>query len=120
MIKATVTEKLWNKDSDNELMIKIKRIELLEDFLQKFAKNISLKINYKDISNKLVNELEQIFKQSKGTTPVMIDIIDPLEEISISLKCKKYKTDIDKLLSNIDSSEIKDLIYDYNISKKEF
>ena len=50
----------------------------------------------------------------------MIDIIDPLEEISISLKCKKYKTDIDKLLSNIDSSEIKDLIYDYNISKKEF
>jgi len=90
-VKARVQER-YNQPGSLEL--KVQKIELLDEIKQKAFSNIKLKIDVNNLTDELISNLENLFRQYEGKSNVEFFVEDPNENISIKLHSKGYKVAI--------------------------
>lgn len=90
-VKARVQER-YNQPGSLEL--KVQKIELLDEIKQKAFSNLKLKIDVNNLTDELISNLENLFRQFEGKSNVEFFVEDPNENISIKLHSKGYKVAI--------------------------
>ena len=78
-LRAIADRPRWKDDGDYEL--KITKIELLSDVLEKYTKRIDLNIKLHDISSQLVDDLKVKVDDNLGNTPLNFQILGENNEI---------------------------------------
>jgi DNA polymerase-3 subunit alpha len=78
-LRAIADRPRWKDDGDYEL--KITKIELLSDVLEKYTKRIDLNIKLHDISSQLVDDLKLKVDENLGNTPLNFQILGENNEI---------------------------------------
>lgn len=90
-VKARVQER-YNQPGSLEL--KVQKIELLDEIKQKAFSNLKVKIDVNKLTDDLITNLENLFRQYNGKSNVEFFVEDPVENISIKLHSKGYKVAI--------------------------
>ncbi|HRD39084.1 MAG TPA: OB-fold nucleic acid binding domain-containing protein, partial [Bacteroidia bacterium] len=90
-VKARVQER-YNQPGSLEL--KVQKIELLDEIKQKAFSHLKLKIDVNNLTDELISNLENLFRQFEGKSNVEFYVEDPNENISIKLHSKGYKVAI--------------------------
>lgn len=90
-IRAKVQER-YNQPGSLEL--KLQKIELLADVKESAFNNIKVKIDLSNLTDELVTNLENLFKQYNGKSHVEFFVEDQSENISVKLHSKGYKVAI--------------------------
>lgn len=90
-VKARVQERF---NQPGALELKVQKIELLDEIKQKAFSNLKLKIDVNQLTDELITNLENLFKQYNGKSNVEFFVEDPMENISIKLHSKGYKVAI--------------------------
>jgi len=99
-VKARVQER-YNQPGSLEL--KVQKIELLDDVKQKAFSNLKVKIDLNKLTDELITNLENLFRQFEGKSNVEFYVEDPTENISVKLHSKGYKVAINSdLLFELD------------------
>ncbi len=91
------------RHSQDQWEFKIRTIELLSDLRDKMAKSLTLKVSLYDLSDKLVDELEQICKSNPGNMPLGINIYDTADannKTILESTSGKYKIRLDNEVVN--------------------
>ncbi len=106
-VKAKVQDR-YNQPGSLEL--KIQKIELLENVKENIFSNIKLKIDIHQVSNELIQQLEQIFVSNSGKCALEFIIEDKKENMNVKLYSKKTKVTVnDDLLfqlNNLNNIEV--------------
>ncbi len=91
-VKGRIQNRAWgNKE---ELEFKISSIELLSELREKAAKSITLRVDLRDVDERLINELGAIIKGSKGNCRVKLNVIDEQEEIALDMPVASNKIEL--------------------------
>ena len=95
-VRGKVQER-WNQSEMVEF--KITNVQLLSDMREKMLKSITLNVPITEISDKFINELENIVKentkQKQGTCTLKIQIMDSEEGIQVSMPSRKVRINPD-------------------------
>ncbi|MDD5572002.1 MAG: OB-fold nucleic acid binding domain-containing protein, partial [Bacteroidales bacterium] len=92
MIKGKVQQKQFN--NSQELEFKITGIHLLSEVREKLVKKIQVKITLSALSEKIINEMQQLAEANKGKTLLKFCVFDPVEKISVELFSRKYRINV--------------------------
>ncbi len=110
-IKGKAMPRKWSKDP-NELEFKITSIELLSELREKQVKQLTVNVHNRDVSNELIEKIEQLLLQHQGKCTFRINVKDD-EEGVISLSSRTKQVDVsDELLENI--KQIREVSYKLN------
>ncbi len=123
LIKATVQERGWGKTEEEkqELVLQIKKIELLEDILTNYVTGVGLTIRDTAITEGFVKDLVHLCRDSKGKTKLSMHIVDSQDsDIALGMKCNKHKIDASAFFDNLSSSPLSRSIVSYKLSKRSF
>jgi DNA polymerase-3 subunit alpha len=75
----------------NQLEFSIHSIELLDQFRDKRAKNLHLKLTVSTLTNPLINELNSLFLANEGSCNVQFTVYDPVEKLDVLMNAKNIK-----------------------------
>ena len=101
-IQALADKPKWREDYE----LKITRIELLSDILERYTKRIDLNIKLHDISSQIVDDLKAKIEGNLGKTPVNFQIIGEHNEV-LHLTLPRLKVNAKGFINAIqDSSDI--------------
>lgn len=89
-----ITGKYQPRFNGNEYEFKISKIDLLSDIRGKLTKHLTLTIQAADVSDALVDDLEQILTASPGKYKVRVKLQDREEGISIGLSATAKTVDL--------------------------
>jgi DNA polymerase-3 subunit alpha len=73
------------------LELKIKNIDLLNELGVKKTKGLQLKVNLTSLNKELIKEMEAVFKEYSGNTPVYLNLRDDDNNISLELLSRKFR-----------------------------
>jgi DNA polymerase III subunit alpha len=90
-VKARIQER-YNQPGSLEL--KVQKIELLNEVKEKAFSNLKVKIDVNKLTDDLISDLENLFKQYNGKSSVEFYVEDPAENMSVKLYSKAYKVSI--------------------------
>ncbi len=118
LIKATVKKRGWgDEDSKDILEFKVLQIELLDELLDKYCKSIKLALPIESLKPEFVERIIKAAKKSKGETALSFFVIDPKDDVEITLKARKHKVSINKFLEEIKDLIDSNIIFSYEIEK---
>lgn len=86
-VKGQVIEKRWG---DRNAEFKIKDIQILSDVRDKLSKEINLKLNPADISDELIERIENIASTHPGQCSLKLNILEASENLQVELLSRKY------------------------------
>jgi len=69
---------------------KISKIELLSEIRDKMAKNISIKVKSEHLTDRVTDDMVNVFKKFPGKLPVNFLITNDMEEIALNVFSRKY------------------------------
>ncbi len=75
----------------NQLEFSIHSIELLDQFRDKRAKNLHLKLTVSTLNNTLINDLNTLFLANEGTCNIQFTVYDPVDKLDILMNAKNIK-----------------------------
>ncbi|MBL0047943.1 MAG: DNA polymerase III subunit alpha [Bacteroidetes bacterium] len=75
----------------DQFEFKINQIQLLSDVRDKKIKSVTLQVSLSDLSDGLVNEVNEIIHKNPGNVNLKFNISEPTEKISIEMLSKKFK-----------------------------
>jgi DNA polymerase-3 subunit alpha len=87
-IEGTVVRSNWGQQN---LEVKIRNIDLLNEIGVKRSKGIQLKVNARDITPDLIGKIEDVCHEFTGTTPLYLKVKDDQENISLELMSRKFR-----------------------------
>jgi DNA polymerase-3 subunit alpha len=87
-VEGNVLRKSWG---DMGLELKIKNIDLLNELGVKKTKGLQLKVNLTSLNKELIKEMEAVFKEYSGNTPVYLNLRDDDNNISLELLSRKFR-----------------------------
>lgn len=90
-VKGRVQERY---NQPGSLEFKVQKIELLDEIKQKAFSNLKVKIELSQLTDELITNLENLFKQYNGKSNVEFFVEDPTENMSIKLHSKGFKVAI--------------------------
>lgn len=90
-VKGRVQERY---NQPGSLEFKVQKIELLDEVKQKAFSNLKVRIDLNNLTEELINNLENLFKQYNGKSNVEFFVEDPNENMSVKLHSKGYKVSI--------------------------
>ncbi len=70
---------------DREWELNIYQAEKMEDVKETYFNGLELRLNLKDLTPSILEDLEEIFKKFNGTSPVNINLYDQLKKYSIDM-----------------------------------
>jgi DNA polymerase-3 subunit alpha len=80
----------------NNLEFSIHSMELLDQFREKRAKNLHLKVTVSALNNSLIQDLNELFLANEGKCAVNFTVFDPVEKLDIQLNSKNLKIEPNK------------------------
>lgn len=75
----------------NQLEFAVHSIELLDQFRDKRAKNLHLKLTVSALNNSLISDLNTLFLANEGTCNVQFTVYDPVDKLDIQMNAKNLK-----------------------------
>jgi DNA polymerase-3 subunit alpha len=90
-VKGKVQERY---NQPGSLEFKVQKIELLDEIKQKAFSNLKVKIELSKLTDELITNLENLFKQYNGKSNVEFFVEDPSENMSVKLHSKGFKVAI--------------------------
>ena len=87
-----VKKRFYNDD----LEFKISSIHLLSEIVDKEVRDVILRVDVNDISEKLVEEVVQIVSKHKGKHSLVFILADHLNKYEVDLLSRKMKVDLSK------------------------
>jgi DNA polymerase III subunit alpha len=87
-VEAIAFKSTWGAQ---QLEVKIKQIDLLNELGIKKSKGIQLSVNSEDLDEAIISNLEAICEEYKGNTPLYIRLLDIEDNISLELFSRKYR-----------------------------
>ena len=90
-IKSKVQARKFNAD---EMELKVNNIELLSDLREKLVKSVTLKLDIKNLTETYLEGLTQLVDKYPGTCRLKINVVDPLDKITIEMPSRSKKVSI--------------------------
>jgi DNA polymerase-3 subunit alpha len=87
-IEGAVIKNSWGQQN---VEVKIRNIELLNELGVKRSKGVQLRINSIDISEEMIEVIEDVCQEYAGNTPLFLKIQDEKENISLELLSRKFR-----------------------------
>lgn len=78
-----------------EYQFKVQEIQQLAAIGLKMTESITLKLPIQQITNDLIDEIEDICKHSKGKLPLKIEVLEPENQIKLKLRSVSRKVNVD-------------------------
>ena len=92
---------------------KITKIELLPDIRAKLTKRLTLKIKAEDVTERITDDLLNIFSKHPGKYPISVRMVSDQEQMALTLNSRKVTIDISNELLR-DLKEIEELAVSLN------
>jgi DNA polymerase-3 subunit alpha len=106
-ISGKVKKRFYNDD----LEFKISSIDLLSEIVDKEVRDVILRVDVNDVSEKLVEEVVQIVSEYKGKHSLVFNVADYLNKYEVDLLSRKMKVDLSKeffsQIENLDQLKLK-------------
>ncbi|MBL7865631.1 MAG: hypothetical protein JNK10_12180, partial [Cyclobacteriaceae bacterium] len=87
-VEGHVLRKTWGEQN---LEFKIRSIDLLNEIGVKRAKGLEVRVSTDGLNAALVKELELIFNEFGGGTPLFLKLRDEKENLSVDLMSRKFR-----------------------------
>lgn len=95
IIHASVREKTWPKDAiTKELDLYVKDVALLNNYMEENAKELDITIDYNNITETFIKDLETLCKKNKGKLGLKLNIISSIEDLKLTMQSKKFKVSV--------------------------
>lgn len=95
IMNALVKEKTWPKDAiTKELEVRVKEVALLNNYMEENAKELEMTIDYNNITDLFVKDLETICKKNKGKITLKINIVSTIDDLKLTMLSKKFKVSL--------------------------
>ncbi|MFK8007668.1 MAG: DNA polymerase III subunit alpha [Saprospiraceae bacterium] len=78
-----------------EFQFRVQEIQQLAAIGLKMTESITLKLPIQQITNDLIDEIEDICKHSKGKLPLKIEVLEPENQIKLKLRSVSRKVNVD-------------------------
>jgi DNA polymerase-3 subunit alpha len=92
IIHASIKEKTWPKDAIvKELELYVKDVALLNNYMEENAKELEITIDYNNITQDFIKEIETLCKKNKGKISLRLNIISTIEDLKLTMLSKKFK-----------------------------
>jgi len=88
--KARVQKRSWSKD-ENDIELKIKKIEYLPDLMDKMASKAILEIPLSALTEELVTEMAECLKENKGNLHLSFEIVDDKSKLKMFSRTCRVK-----------------------------
>ena len=90
--------------------LKVSQMMALSEVLNLYTKVIHFQIDLSDITPEFCKELEKIIHRHKGKIPLEADILDPVQNLTLTLRSRNLCVDVHSILPYLDKMpEIKGL-----------
>lgn len=87
-IEGAVVRNNWGQQN---LEMKIRNIDLLNEIGVKRSKGIQLRVNAHEITPDLIGKIEDVCQEYSGNTPLFLKVRDERENISLELMSRKFR-----------------------------
>jgi DNA polymerase III subunit alpha len=87
-IEGAVVKNNWGQQN---LEMKIRNIDLLNEIGIKRSKGIQIKVNAGEITPELIGKIEDVCQEYKGNTPLFLKVRDDQENISLELMSRTFR-----------------------------
>jgi DNA polymerase-3 subunit alpha len=87
-IEGVVVRSNWGQQN---LEIKIRNIDLLNEIGVKRSKGIQLRVNASDITPDLIGKIEDVCQEFSGSTPLFLKVKDDQENLTLELMSRKFR-----------------------------
>ena len=87
-IEGAVVKNTWGQQN---VEIKIRNIDLLNELGVKRSKGVQLRINSNDITEEMIGVIEDVCETFTGNTPLFLKIQDDKESINLDLLSRKFR-----------------------------
>lgn len=87
-IEGAVVKNNWGQQN---LEMKIRNIDLLNEIGVKRSKGIQVKVNAHEITSDLIGKIEDVCQEFSGNTPLFFKVKDERENISLELMSRKFR-----------------------------
>ena len=92
----TFSGKVKKRFYNDDLEFKISSIDLLSEIVDKEVRDVILRVDVNDVSEKLVEEVVQIVSEYKGKHSLVFNVADHLNKYEVDLLSRKMKVDLSK------------------------
>ena len=89
-MKGKAQKRAWG----DELEFKISSIELLSELRDKLAKNVTLKMEYDEVSEDMVDWLKELGKEKLGKCTLSVALVDRKNKNTVQLKSREIKVNL--------------------------
>lgn len=114
VLRCRIERPQWQKEGGREWDLNILSGEKMEDVKDRYIKGISMNFDVKELSNGILENLEAIFNQFEGNSPVNITMIDKAKRHQFELYSSEKKVNVcSELLDELRRNDI-----DYQIMLK--
>ncbi len=87
-VEGTVVKNTWGQQN---VEVKIRNIDLLNELGVKRSKGVQLRINSIDLTQEMIEIIEDVCQSYAGNTPLYLKIQDDKENISLELLSRKFR-----------------------------
>lgn len=87
-VEGSVVKNTWGQQN---IEMKIRNIDLLNEIGVKRSKGISLRINTTEITQDLIGKIEGVCQEFSGNTPLYLKLKDDKENINLELMSRKFR-----------------------------
>ena len=87
-IEGAVVRNTWGQQN---LEVKIRNIDLLNEIGVKRSKGIQIRVNAHEITADLIGKIEDVCQEFSGSTPLYLKVKDEQENISLELMSRKFR-----------------------------
>lgn len=87
-IEGMVIRNTWGQQN---LEMKIRNIDLLNEIGVKRSKGIQLRVNASEVTPDLIGKIEDVCQEFSGNTPLFLNLRDEQENISLELLSRKFR-----------------------------
>jgi DNA polymerase-3 subunit alpha len=87
-IEGAVVKNTWGQQN---LEVKIRNIDLLNEIGVKRSKGIQIRVNAHEITADLIGKIEDVCQEFSGSTPLYLKVKDEQENISLELMSRKFR-----------------------------
>ena len=108
-VKVRVNEGWTNKDTGkkSDPRIQFNSFQLLHDVMETYAKKLSIQLDIKDLQEKRINILNDLFKMHEGNHALNFVIYDNDEKLKLNMSSRKQKLKISQeLLDELASNDV--------------
>ncbi len=98
LVKARVQ---YRYNSETQLEVKITNMNLLPETIDKFARDITLKIASEDINDEFIVEIQRLIKANAGKCSVKFRIYDQKENTTLEMKARNSRVNASQFVREI-------------------